>query len=141
MAENAHDPSLKRAFKSHLDETKTHKDNLIKICDMLDIKPSGHTCKAMEGLIEEGKILMDVEGSPEAKDAGLIAAAQKVEHYEIAGYGTARYFAEMLGKHQIAQILSENEEQEKAADQKLNELAKQSINQRAMVSDGQMRRG
>ena len=97
MAKAAGDPDLKAAFIGHLAETKGHVDRLKEIFDGLQTKPSGKTCKAMEGLIEEGKEMIEEDAEDEVRDAGLIGAAQRVEHYEMAAYGVARNFAKLLG--------------------------------------------
>jgi ferritin-like metal-binding protein YciE len=132
MAEAAHDPMLKSAFQEHLHETEHQVTRLERIFQMLNQSPTSETCDAMKGLIKEGEKAIDAEAEPEIRDAALIAAAQRVEHYEIAAYGTARSFAERLGRHDVAQILQETLEEEKAADQKLNRLAEQGINDQAI---------
>ncbi len=132
MAEKAQDPKLKEAFQSHLEETKVQKERLEKVCELLGISPGRMKCKAMEGLIEEGEDMIDENATPETKDAGLIASAQRIEHYEISGYGTAAHFAESLGHTEAFQLLSETLKEEQNADTKLNKLAKASINKKAM---------
>jgi ferritin-like metal-binding protein YciE len=112
-------------------------ERLEKIFEELDETPTGKKCKAMEGLIEEGKELMDEDAKPEVMDAGLIGAAQKVEHYEIAGYGTVRTYAEMLGNDEAARLLQQTLDEEGMTDKKLNELAMQCINVEAEGGDGQ----
>ena len=94
MAKQAEDEELKAAFETHLEETRKQKEKLEKVFELLEIKPAAKKCEAMAGLIEEGKELLDEDATPETKDAGLIACAQKIEHYEISGYGTAAHFAE-----------------------------------------------
>ncbi len=131
MAAKASDPKLKQAFESHLEETKVQKERLEKVCDLLGISPGRMKCKAMEGLIEEGEDMIDEKATPETKDAGLIASAQRIEHYEISGYGTAAHFAEFLGHAEAAKILNETLQEEQNADTKLNKLAKSSINRKA----------
>jgi ferritin-like metal-binding protein YciE len=131
MAEKAADPKLKQAFESHLEETKIQKERLEKVCDLLGINPGRMKCKAMEGLIEEGEDMIDEKATPETKDAGLIASAQRIEHYEISGYGTAAHFAEFLGHAEAAQLLNQTLKEEQNADTKLNNLAKSSINKKA----------
>lgn len=124
MAKAAHDPKLKQGFEDHLDETKVHAERIEKILQELDEKPTGKKCHAMEGLIEEGKEAI-AEDAPEAvKDAGLIAAAQRVEHYEIAGYGCVRTYAELLGFDDAAEMLQETLDEEAATDEKLTEASK-----------------
>jgi ferritin-like metal-binding protein YciE len=137
MAKAATAPELKRAFTTHLKETEVQVQRLEKIFKDLDESPKGKKCKAMEGLIEEGKELMEEDAEPEVMDAGLIGAAQKVEHYEIAGYGTVRTYAEMLGNDQAARLLQQTLDEEGMTDKKLNALAMQCINlQAAQGGDG-----
>lgn len=133
MAKAANDSKLKKAFEDHLDETKHQKKRLEKVAELLGIDPEGEKCKGMEGLIMEGDKMIKEDADPEVKDAGLIGAAQKVEHYEISGYGTARQFAEMLGKKEVANLLSESLEEEKDADETLTDLAVEKINKMAMA--------
>jgi ferritin-like metal-binding protein YciE len=128
MAKAASSEDLRTAFESHLEETQGHVERLERICEGLGIRPKGKTCKAMKGLIEEGAEVIETEGEPAAKDAALIAAAQKVEHYEIAGYGSARTFAELLGEDEAAKLLDETIAEEGAADKKLTEIAESGIN-------------
>ncbi len=137
MAKAANAPELKQAFQTHLKETEGHVKRLEKIMQELDESPKGKKCKAMEGLIEEGKELMEEDAEPEVMDAGLIGAAQKVEHYEIAGYGTVRTYAEMLGNDQAARLLQQTLDEEGMTDKKLNALAMQCINlEAAQGGDG-----
>ena len=103
MAKAASSGQLQTAFTKHLEETKGHVERLDKACEKLGIKAKGKTCQAMKGLIEEGSEVIELKGNPNARDAALINAAQKVEHYEIAGYGTARTFAEVLGEKEVAE--------------------------------------
>jgi ferritin-like metal-binding protein YciE len=105
MAKAASSKDLKKGFEEHLQQTKGHVERLEKIFKELDESPKGKKCKGMEGLITEGKELMEEDAEPEALDAGLIAAAQHVEHYEIAGYGCVRTYAQLLGRDRIAQLL------------------------------------
>ena len=128
MAKAASAPELKEAFTSHLEETRGQVERLEEIFEELEASPRGKKCKAMEGLIEEGKELIDEDADPSVKDAGLIGAAQKVEHYEIAGYGTARTIAELLGHDEIAKLLQETLDEEGMADKKLTDLAESVIN-------------
>lgn len=128
MAKAASSDELRNAFDSHLEETQVQVERLERICEGLGIRAKGKTCKAMKGLIEEGAEVIELEGEPAAKDAALIAAAQKVEHYEIAGYGTARTFAQLLGEDQAAKLLDETIQEEGAADKKLTEIAESGIN-------------
>ena len=137
MAKAASDPSLKQAFQTHFAETEQHVQRLEQIFGELDESPEGKKCKAMEGLIEEGKDLIDEDAEPEVMDAGLIGAAQKVEHYEIAGYGTVRTYAQMLGNDQAARLLQQTLDEEGATNKKLTELAMECINAEAGGGDGQ----
>jgi ferritin-like metal-binding protein YciE len=137
MAKAASDPDLKEAFQTHFAETEEHVARLERIFDELDESPKGKKCKAMEGLIEEGKELMEEDAKPAVMDAGLIGAAQKVEHYEIAGYGTARTYAQMLGNDEAARLLQQTLDEEGNTDKKLNALAMQCINAEAEGGDGQ----
>ena len=133
MVENASDPKLKQAFEDHLEETKNHRERIKEICDELDIKPGGEKCKAMEGLIKEAKGFIDEADSDEVMNAGLIAEAQRVEHYEISGYGTAVRFAKQLGHKDIAQKLQSTLDEEYNADNKLDKLAEGYINKEAIA--------
>lgn len=127
MAKAANAPELKRAFERHLEETRRQVERLDQIGDALEIKLTGKKCKGMEGLVEEGREMMG-ELDVEALDAGLIGAAQKVEHYEIAAYGTARTHAEMLGYNKVARLLQQTLNEEGATDKKLTQLAESVVN-------------
>src|SRR3984957_5237699 len=107
MAKAATSPELAQGFEEHLEQTKGHASRLEEILHALDEKPTGSTCKAMKGLVEEGAEAIDENASPAAKDALLIAAAQRVEHYEIAGYGTVKAFALSLGEEKAARLLEQ----------------------------------
>ena len=131
MAEAASSTSLVQAYKSHLEETKKQKERLERISEMLGVDIKGETCEAMKGLIKEGEEVIKAKAPDELKDAALIAAAQRVEHYEMSGYGTAAYYAEMLEEREVSDILHETLNEEKAADSKLNSIAKESINKQA----------
>lgn len=132
LVKAANSQELKECFEDHLEETRTQAERLEKIIsEMGDSAPRSKTCKGMEGLIKEGEERTKASGEPSVIDAGLIAAAQRVEHYEIAGYGCARTFAEMLGMNEAARLLDETIEEEKAANEKLNQLALNMINQEA----------
>ena len=131
MAKAAASEELRQLFEEHLAETKTQVDRLDQIFQTLQKPVRGIMCKAMEGLIEEGEALMAEEGDKAVKDAALIGAAQRVEHYEIAAYGCARTYAEMLGMMDAAQLLQMTLDEEKAADEKLNELALSKVNAQA----------
>jgi ferritin-like metal-binding protein YciE len=128
MAKKATTPELKEAFETHLEETQTHIERLDEIFGRLGKKPSGKTCKAMKGLIEEGSEMMSEDGPDSVIDAGIIAAAQRVEHYEIAGYGVVRTFASILGEDEAEDLLQETLDEEAAADEKLTEIAENTVN-------------
>ena len=132
MAKAASSPELKRAFERHLEETKRQVERLDQIGEALDVRMTGKKCKGMEGLIEEGKEIMSEDLEDNALDAGLIGAAQKVEHYEIAAYGTARAHANMLGLNKIAKLLQQTLDEEGATDKKLTQLAESIINVEAV---------
>ena len=124
MIEHTSDSGLKSALSEHLDVTREQVRRLDRIFDELrDADRDGTKCKGMEGLIKEGDEMTKAKGDPETRDAGIIAAAQRVEHYEIAGYGCARTFANLLGRRDWATALQQTLEEEKEADQKLNQLA------------------
>jgi len=127
MAKAATSPKLAQGFEEHLEQTKGHAARLEKIFKRLDEKPTGKKCKAMEGLIKEGSETIEENASPTAKDALLIAAAQRVEHYEIAGYGTVKTYANLLGEEEAVRLLGQTLEEEVETDEKLTELA-ESIN-------------
>jgi ferritin-like metal-binding protein YciE len=127
MAEAAHDPTLKKGFKTHLKETEGHVKRLEKIFKKLGEDPSGKTCKAMEGLVKEGKETINEDASAAVKDAALIAAAQRVEHYEMAGYGTVKTYATLMGHRDAAQALNLTLKEEAATDKKLT-VASRKVN-------------
>jgi ferritin-like metal-binding protein YciE len=128
MAKAASADGLREAFEEHEEVTQGQVDRLDQIFDRLGIKAKGRKCKAMDGLIEESKELMSEESSEEVLDAGLIASANRIEHYEMAVYGTLRTYAEQLGFDEDAELLQETLDEEKEADQKLTELAKECVN-------------
>ena len=132
MAKAATSPELKRAFERHLEETRRQVERLEAIGEELELKLTGKKCVGMEGLIEEGKELMGEIDDKDALDAGLIGAAQKVEHYEIAAYGTARTHAEMLGYRRIAKLLQQTLNEEGMTDKKLTQLAESVVNYEAV---------
>jgi ferritin-like metal-binding protein YciE len=134
MAGAAHNGALKSAFQDHLRQTENHVSRLEKVFQMLGKSAHAKTCEAMKGLVEEGQEAINARGDPNVRDAALIAAAQRVEHYEIAGYGTVRMFAERLGKQDVARILQETLDEEAATDKKLTGLAEQSINPKAAAT-------
>lgn len=131
MAEKVSNEELRNAFEQHLEQTKEQKRRLEQIFEEYDEKPSGHTCEGMKGIIEEGREMMKKKGNEDARDAGLIAAAQRVEHYEIAGYGTARTLAQRLGENNAVELLQRTLEEEKETDKKLSRLAEQTVNPQA----------
>jgi ferritin-like metal-binding protein YciE len=132
MAKAASSPELQSAFREHLEQTKGQVERLERIFEALDKSPKGKKCKAMEGLVEEGAELMGEDADPDVLDAGLIAAAQKVEHYEIAGYGTVRTYAQLLGEAAAADLLQQTLDEEGQTDKKLTELAEGLINLQAV---------
>ncbi len=132
MVKGASSPDLKRAFERHLEETRRQVERLNQIGDALGIKMTGKKCKGMEGLIEEGKELLEEDLDENAIDAGLIGAAQKVEHYEIAAYGTARTHAALLGYTKVAKLLQQTLTEEETTDRKLTQLAERVINVEAV---------
>jgi ferritin-like metal-binding protein YciE len=123
MAKAATAKALKQGFTKHLAETKVHVQRLKDIFKTLSVSPSGKTCKAMEGLIKEGQEVISEEMQPEVRDAALIAAAQRVEHYEMAGYGCVRTFAELMGHKTVAKTLQKTLNEEDATDKKLTQAA------------------
>jgi ferritin-like metal-binding protein YciE len=131
MAKAATSPELVKGFQTHLAETEEHAKRLEKILQSHEETTKGPKCKGMEGLIAEGADMIEEDAEDEVRDAGLIAAAQRVEHYEIAGYGTARTYAELLGDDKGAELLNETLDEESATDEKLSALAS-SINVEAV---------
>lgn len=131
LAKNANDEALSKAFDDHRTETEEHVSRLEKVFDTLDLKPRGKTCHGIKGIIEEGEEMMEEEGDEAVLDAGLIAGAQRAEHYEMAAYGTLRHYAQRLGNARAEELFARTLEEEKAADAKLNEIAKRLVNQKA----------
>ncbi len=127
MAKTASNEKLQEAFNDHLEQTRGHVNRLEEISDRLGLDLSGKKCKAMEGLIKEGKEVLESEGDDEIIDLALIAAAQRVEHYEISAYGSARALAEQLGDSSSVQLLQETLNEESAADKKLTNIAEQDL--------------
>jgi ferritin-like metal-binding protein YciE len=123
MAAAASDEKLQKAFKEHLSETRDHVSRLEEIFGQLGKQPAGEPCKAMKGLIAEGEEIISAQGDPAAKDAALIAAAQRVEHYEIAGYGTAKTLADQLGHSDAKDLLDQTLDEESQADTLLTKIA------------------
>jgi ferritin-like metal-binding protein YciE len=132
MAEAASSPQLRKAFENHLTETRGHVSRLEEIFRAMNIEPKREACQAMKGLIAEGEEMIKAKGDPEIKDAALIAAAQRVEHYEMSGYGTARSFANRLNLAQAVGLLQQTLQEERAADEKLSSIAESSVNARAV---------
>ena len=130
MAQTSGNHELKQAFESHLKETEGHVQRLEKIFKHLRESAKGKTCEGMKGLLKEGEERIKEGGEPDVVDAGLIAAAQRVEHYEIAAYGSARTYAELLNENEVAKLLDDTLNEEKSADQKLTKISK-SVNMRA----------
>lgn len=128
MVKNASNPQLKKAFSDHLDKTEGHVERLEKIFGMLDETGRGKKCKGMEGLIEEAKELLEEDAADAVLDAGLISKAQHVEHYEMAGYGTVRTYAEQLGFADQAKLLQQTLDEEGEANDLLTQIAESSVN-------------
>jgi ferritin-like metal-binding protein YciE len=133
MAKAASSRELKDAFEKHLEQTKTHVERLERVFEELDEKPKGKTCRAMKGLIEEGSEILKEDGDDSVLDAGIIVAAQKVEHYEIAGYGSARTFAHLLGQNKAAELLQATLDEESETNEILNKLAENVVNPEALM--------
>lgn len=119
----AHNPALKNALKEHLDVTQKQISRLEQIFNNLNEKSSGETCKGMKGVIKEGDEIVSAGGDPATVDAGIISAAQRVEHYEMAGYGTVRTYAQLLGQQEHARLLQQTLDEEEQADQTLTKIA------------------
>jgi ferritin-like metal-binding protein YciE len=128
MAKAASNDSLRRAFEEHLEQTKGHVNRLEKVFQSLGQKAKSKTCEAMKGLIEEADDFLDESAEASVRDAGMICCAQKVEHYEMAGYGSVRTWAEQLGHHEAVNLLQQTLDEEKATDQLLTDIAEQQIN-------------
>ena len=136
MAKGASSAELKEAFENHLAETETHVERLEQIFNDLEENPKGKTCHGMKGLIEEGSEILEEEGEESVLDAGIIVAAQKVEHYEMAGYGSVRAFAQLLGQEEAAQLLQTTLDEESKANELLNQLAETTVNAEAVMNTG-----
>lgn len=134
MMGKAKDDTLKAAFKQHLAETKVHKERLEEVAKHLGIEVEGDGNPSMKGLIAEGEKVMHKDATHEALDAALIAGTQKIEHYEISGYGTAAHYAKLRGLTDIAKVLRQTLEEEQATDTKLNNLAKSTIYRKAQLN-------
>ena len=128
VASAASSPELKQAIESHLEETRGHVERLEQVFDAIGIPAESEHCDGMEGLISEGSEVAEADGDGDARDAALIGAAQRVEHYEIAAYGTARTLAQQLGHADAADLLGQTLDEESAADEKLTQIATSSVN-------------
>src|SRR5436305_5005745 len=135
MAKGASSEELADAFKNHLEQTETHVERLEEIFEDLDESPKGKTCHGMKGLVEEGSEILEEEGEPSVIDAGIIVAAQKVEHYEIASYGSVRTFARLLGDRKAEELLQATLDEESEANELLNGLAESIVNPEALAED------
>jgi ferritin-like metal-binding protein YciE len=124
-------PELKQALEQHMEQTKNQVQRLEQIFQQIGEKPGGETCKGMQGLIQEGQKIIKEGGDPNVLDAAIIGAAQAIEHYEMAGYGTARTLAQQAGMTEAAKLLEQTLEEEKQTDAKLTKLAEQNVNQKA----------
>jgi ferritin-like metal-binding protein YciE len=133
MAKAAASDELRQALENHLEQTEDHVERLEQVFSDLDEKPTGKTCRAMEGLIEEGAGIVKEKGEESVLDAGIIVAAQKVEHYEIAGYGSVRTFAKLLGEDEAAGLLQKTLDEESEANELLNGLAEEIVNPEALT--------
>jgi ferritin-like metal-binding protein YciE len=133
MAEAATNPDLKQAFQMHLNQTEQHVNRLEQVFQLIGKTPNRETCDAMKGLISEGGDAISAKGDGDVRDAALIAAAQRVEHYEIAGYGTLRTFARQLGMGDVANILQQTLDEEGDTDKKLTRIAESHINRQAVA--------
>lgn len=131
IAKKASDSSLKQVITDHLEETETQRQRLDEIARELDLDLDGETCKAMQGLIDEAESFLEEDAKADVKDSGIIADAQRIEHYEISAYGTAVQYAKALGLNDVADKLHLSLEEEANADETLNNLAVNNINQRA----------
>ncbi|HEY1122696.1 MAG TPA: ferritin-like domain-containing protein [Haloferula sp.] len=127
MAKAATNTQLQEAFKAHLEQTKGHVQRLEQVAELLEITPKGKVCKAMQGLVEEGAETIEEEGDGTIKDLALIGAAQRVEHYEIAGYGTVRALAEALGMDEVVEILQTTLDEEGDTDKLLTGIAEELV--------------
>lgn len=131
MAQAAQNRELQEAFRAHLDETEGHIRRLEQVFQMVGVQAKRKSCKAMKGLIEEGSEMMEQDAEPDVQDAALIAAGNRIEHYEIAGYGTVRTFTNQLGYSEASELLYQTLDEEYEADEKLTQLANNRINQQA----------
>ena len=133
MAKKVTNKQLRQAFEEHVEVTRNQVARLDQIFESLERSPRGKKCKGMEGLLEEGKEMMEEDMEPEVLDAALISATQRVEHYEIAGYGTVRAYAQLLGEQEHVRLLQQTLDEEGEADKRLTQLAETTINVEAAV--------
>jgi ferritin-like metal-binding protein YciE len=134
MADAAASPQLAQAFRDHLQETERQIERLERVFEIAGVAPKRKTCDAMKGLVSEGSEIINAAGDADVKDAALIAAAQRVEHYEMAGYGTVRTFARRLGHHEAEELLQATLDEEGAADHKLTAIAETVVNPQAQAA-------
>lgn len=134
VVEGATSPDLKQAIASHLDETRGHVDRLESIFRQLNVEPQRVTCEAMKGILAEGKEILNARGDAGVRDAAIIAAAQRVEHYEMAGYGSVRTWADQLGLSSCSKLLQATLDEEGQADKILTSIAEESVNAQAAIS-------
>ncbi len=132
---------LRSAFEQHLEQTRTHAQRIEQVCQELNFTPKGKKCTGMEGVLSEGSEVLGTQGSEEAKEAALIGAAQRVEHYEIAAYGTARTHARQLGYTNAADLLDQTLREERQTDDRLTQIAESRVNQEARTQGGDGNRG
>jgi ferritin-like metal-binding protein YciE len=141
LAKAATSPDLRQALEDHREKTEGHVARLEQAFDLLGLPAKGKLCKGMEGLIAEGRELLEEDGEQAVKDAGIIAAAQKVEHYEMSGYGTVIAYAELLGQEELAELLGPTLDEEKEADETLSTIAEGKVNRAAIDGAGEMENG
>jgi ferritin-like metal-binding protein YciE len=137
MAKATTSEELSEAFNEHLEQTRGHIERLERIFSEIGARSGGVKCKGMEGLLKEGDEMVSLTDPGLVRDAGLISAAQRVEHYEMAGYGSARTFAQLLGRDTAADLLQETLDEEKETDERLTEIAESMVNERAMSESGE----
>ncbi|NYZ15757.1 ferritin-like domain-containing protein [Azospirillum sp. RWY-5-1] len=136
LAKAVSNETLRQAMQQHVEETKGQIERLEKVFEHMDTRTRGKRCEAMEGLLDEAQQILEMGLAPEVQDAALLAAAQKVEHYEIASYGTLQAYATACGLKEVAQLLQETLEEEKTTDKKLNDLAINDVNKKAIQAGG-----
>lgn len=132
MARHTNSPRLREGFEEHLQQTKEQVQRLEQIFKGLSVDPGSEKCEAMRGIIKEGEEMMNKDASQEVLEAGMIASAQRVEHYEIAAYGTVRTLAKQLGRNDDVKLIEQTLSEEKETDSKLTDIAEQSVNPKAM---------